>query len=162
LLYLLYFLDTQHASGINMPIFRSLRLCCWTTTLAVLFLDCCVLELGCDSTLAEPHPNSNTQQSKNNTANVVVQQHSRKLLKMDILMPETCWVSKKWSKCNKWHLVGFLFFNYHNDARSNKHQTVIKVLVLTERGYLERGTNYKLLKWSWTWSYLTACGKTCL
>ena len=48
-----------------------------------------------DTTLAEPHPNSNTKQSKNNTANVVVQQHSRKLLKMDILMPETCWVSKK-------------------------------------------------------------------
>ena len=43
-----------------------------------------------DTTLAEPHPNSNTQQSKNNTANVVVQQHSRKLLKMDILIPETC------------------------------------------------------------------------
>ena len=33
----IYFLDTQHVSGINMPIFRSLRLCCWTTTLAVLF-----------------------------------------------------------------------------------------------------------------------------
>ena len=30
-------------------IFRSLRLCCWTNTLAVLFLDCCVLELGCGS-----------------------------------------------------------------------------------------------------------------
>jgi len=43
-----------------------------------------------DTTLAELHPNSNTQQSKNNTANVVVQQHSRKLLKVDILMPETC------------------------------------------------------------------------
>jgi len=43
-----------------------------------------------DTTLAEPHPNSNTQQSKNNTANMVVQQHSLKLLKMDILMPETC------------------------------------------------------------------------
>jgi len=38
---------------------------------------------------AEPHPDSNTQQSKNNTANMVVQQHSRKLLKKDILMPET-------------------------------------------------------------------------
>jgi len=37
LLYLLYFLDTQHVSGINMSIFRSLRLCCWTTTMAVLF-----------------------------------------------------------------------------------------------------------------------------
>jgi len=44
LLYLLYFLDTQHVSGINMSIFRSLRLCCWTTTLTVLFLDFCVLE----------------------------------------------------------------------------------------------------------------------
>ena len=48
-----------------------------------------------DTTLAEPHPNSNTQQSKNNTASVVVQQDSRELLKMEILMPETCWVSKK-------------------------------------------------------------------
>jgi len=47
------------------------------------------------TTLAEPHTDPNTQQSKNNTANVVVQQHSRKPLKMDILMPETCWVSKK-------------------------------------------------------------------
>jgi len=43
-----------------------------------------------DTTLVEPHPNSNTQQSENETANVVVHQHSRKLLKMDILMPETC------------------------------------------------------------------------
>jgi len=58
-----------------------------------------VLELGCgsarvvsgvpaarspDTTLAEPHPNSNTLHSKKNTTNVVVQQHSRKLLKMDI------------------------------------------------------------------------------
>jgi len=87
LLYFLYFSDTQHVSGINMSIFRSFRLCCWTTTLAVLFLDCCVLELGCgwasvvsgmqaagspDTTLAQPHPNSNIQQSKNNIANVVV------------------------------------------------------------------------------------------
>jgi len=121
LLYLLCFLDTQHVSGINMSIFRSFRLCCWTTTFAVLFLDCCVMELGCGSagvvsglptTIAEPHPNSNTQQSKKNRANVVVQQHSRKLLKMDILMPETCWVCKKQSKYNKWHLVGFWFFNY--------------------------------------------------
>ena len=38
-----------------------------------------------DNTPGEPHPNSNTQHSKNNTANVVVQQHSRKLLQMDIL-----------------------------------------------------------------------------
>jgi len=106
LLYLLYFLDTEHVSGINMFIFMSLRLCCRTTTLAVLFMDCCVLVLGCgsagvvsgllaeagspDTTLAKPYPDSNTQQYMNNTANVVVQQHSRKLLKMNTLMPETC------------------------------------------------------------------------
>jgi len=43
-----------------------------------------------DTTPAEPHPNSNTQQTKNETANVVVQQYSRILLKMSILMTETC------------------------------------------------------------------------
>ena len=43
-----------------------------------------------DTTLTEPHPSSYTQQIKNETANVVVQQYSRKLLKMDILMLETC------------------------------------------------------------------------
>ena len=75
-----------------------------------------------DTNLAEPHPNSNTQQGKNETANMVVQQHSRKLLKMGILMPETCWGSK-----NKWHLVGFLFVSYHNDAPSNNHQISLYV-----------------------------------
>jgi hypothetical protein len=29
---------------------------------------------------------------------VVIQQHSRKLLMMDILMSETCWAHKKWNK----------------------------------------------------------------
>jgi len=38
-----------------------------------------------DTTPAEPHPNSNTQQSKNNTANVLVQQQSRRLLKMEVI-----------------------------------------------------------------------------
>jgi len=31
------------------------------------------------------------------------------------------------NKYNKWHLVGFLFFNYHNDARSNKYQMQISI-----------------------------------
>jgi len=74
-----------------------------------------------DTTPAELQPNSNTQQTKKETANVVVQQHSRIFMKMGILMPKTCWISKKWNQDKKWHLVGFLFFKYHNDARSNKH-----------------------------------------
>jgi len=50
-----------------------------------------VLELGCGSArVVSGLPAEAAHQSKNNTANVVVQQHSRKLLKMDILMPETC------------------------------------------------------------------------
>ena len=46
LLFLFYFLETQHVSGINMPIFRSMRLCCWTTTLTVSWFAVC-WEFGC-------------------------------------------------------------------------------------------------------------------
>ena len=38
-------LCAQHVSGINISIFRSLRLCCWITTSVVLFSVRCVLEL---------------------------------------------------------------------------------------------------------------------
>jgi len=31
-------------------------------------------------------------------------------------------VHKKWNKKCKWHQVGLLFFNYYNDARSNRHR----------------------------------------
>ena len=54
------------------------------------------------------------------TTNVVIQQNSRKLLMMDILMSETCWAHKKWNKIASdiklvfyswtilWKLWGFL------------------------------------------------------
>ena len=51
-----------------------------------------------DTTPTQPHRNSNTHRTKNNTTNVVIQQNSRKLLIMDILMSETCWAHKKWNK----------------------------------------------------------------
>jgi len=38
----------------------------------------------------QPHQISNTQRTENKTTDVVIQQHSRKLLTMDILMSETC------------------------------------------------------------------------
>ena len=41
------FLCAQHVSDINIPIIRSLRLFCWTTTLVMLFLVRCVLEFRC-------------------------------------------------------------------------------------------------------------------
>ena len=103
---LFHFLCAQHVSGINIAIISSLRLCCWTTTLAVLFLVRCVLEFQCgwvgacntDTTPTQPHQNSNTHQTKNDTTNVVVQQHSHKLLMMAILMSGTWWAHKKWNK----------------------------------------------------------------
>ena len=41
---------------------------------------------------------SNTQRTENKTTDVVIHQHSRKLLKMDILMSETCWAHNQWNK----------------------------------------------------------------
>jgi len=39
-----------------------------------------------------------TASACNTDTNVVIQQHSHKLLMMDILMSETCWAHKKWNK----------------------------------------------------------------
>jgi len=116
---LFYFLCAQHVSDINVSIIRSLRLFCWITTLVALFLVRCVLEFLCcwvgvvsvlqaeayyaaacntDITPTQPHRNCNTHRTKNNTTNSVIQQNSRKLLMMYILMSETCWARKKWNK----------------------------------------------------------------
>ena len=65
--------------------------------------------------------NSNTQWTENKTTDVVIHQHSRRLLKMDILMSETCWVHNKWNKIASDIKFGFSFVNYCSDARSNKH-----------------------------------------
>jgi len=51
-----------------------------------------------DTTPTQPHRNSNTHRTENNTTNVVIQQNSRKLLMTDILMSEICWAHKKWNK----------------------------------------------------------------
>ena len=73
------FLCAQHVSEIN---------------ISVLQAEAC----NTDTTPTQPHRISNTQRTKNNTTNVVIQQNSRKLLMMDILMSETCWAHKKWNE----------------------------------------------------------------
>ena len=119
---LFHFLCAQHVSDINIAFFRGLRLCCWITTSVVLFSVRCVLETWCGwfwvvfvlqasacktgTTQTQPHQVSNTQRTKNKTTDVVIQQHSRKLLMMDILMSETCWAHNKWNKISSGiHLV---------------------------------------------------------
>ena len=128
LVILFHFLCAQHVSDINISIIRSLRLCSWITTSVVLFSVCCVLELWCGwfwmvfvlqaeaqlvlqpaaqvvlqpairALLKTSHTKApNTQRNENKTTDVVIHQHSRKLLMMDILMSETCWAHKKWNK----------------------------------------------------------------
>ena len=94
---------------------------CWSFGVVGLeWYPCCRLKsasaCNTDTTPTQPHRNSNTHRTKNNTTNVVIQQNSRKLLMMDILMPEICWAYKKWNTYNsKWHQVDLLFFN------KNKH-----------------------------------------
>ena len=112
---LFHFLCAQHVSDINISIIRSLRLFGWITTLVILFLVGCVLEFRCgwvgvvsmlhaeaqvvlQPATRIPRRNTNTHRTKNNMTNVVIQQNSRKLLMMDILMSETCWAYKKWNK----------------------------------------------------------------
>jgi len=47
---------------------------------------------ACSPNITQTQPNltSNTQHTKNETANEVIQHHSRKLLMMDIVMSKTC------------------------------------------------------------------------
>ena len=71
---LFHFLCAQHVSNINISIIRSLIIFCWITTLV-------------------QHTSNQEQYDK-----CVIQQNSRKLLMMDILMSETCWAHKKWNK----------------------------------------------------------------
>ena len=94
---LFHFLCAQHVSDINISIIRSLRLFCWITTLVVLVVST-ASACNTDTTPTQPHRNSNTHRTKNNTTNVVIQQNSHKLLMMDILMSESCWAHKKWNK----------------------------------------------------------------
>ena len=89
---LFHYLCAQHVSGINMSIIRSLRLCC--AVVLVLRAEACKTS----TTQNQPHQISNTQRTENKTTDVVIQQHSRKLLMMDILMSETCWAHTKWNK----------------------------------------------------------------
>ena len=90
---LFQFLCTQHVSDINISIIRSLRLCWWITTSVVLFSVRCVLEIWSGWVWVV-----SVLQASAKTTDVVIHQHSRKLLIMNILMSEICPLHKKWNK----------------------------------------------------------------
>ena len=96
-MYILAFLTPCHHTLADKPVsqnvtiitsFRTSSNSLFTITfvVSVLVAEAC----NTDTTPTQPHRNSNTHRTKNNKTNVVIQQHSRKLLMMDILMSETC------------------------------------------------------------------------
>ena len=72
-------------------VFGGVRFAGWSTTTVVL------------QTAKRTPPNisrnksSNTQRTENKTTDVVINQQSRRLLKMDILISETCWAHNTWN-----------------------------------------------------------------
>ena len=54
------------------------------------------------------------------------QQHTRELLMMGLVVPETCWAYKKYNKTSSGiYLIFFLFFSYKNHTGSNKHHIIL-------------------------------------
>ena len=83
-----------------------------------------------DTTPTQPHRNSNTHRTKNNTTNVVIQQNSRKLLMMHILMSETCWARKKWNKiASDIKLILKLLPRVYHHVRCHKLQVIVVTVV---------------------------------
>ena len=80
----------------------------------------CRLQPGHYSSLTAPNLQNTANQDRN--AQCGNQHHSRELLMMGIVMPETCRAYTKHNKIISGIQLVFLFFSYHNDARSNKHQ----------------------------------------
>ena len=73
-----------------------------------MFIGLCIIAIAEAQVVLQPakrtppntssNKSSHTQRTENKTTDVVIHQHSRKLLKMDILMFETCWAHSKWNK----------------------------------------------------------------
>ena len=80
------------------------------------------------TTQNEPHQISNRQQTEKKGTDVVIQQHSRKLLVMDILMSEICCAHKKWNR-----ISSDMKLVFHSSA-------IIKTFFKSCGGYMERIT----------------------
>ena len=137
-----HFLCAQHVSDINISIIRSLRLCCWITTSVVFFYEdgwfSVSFSSACNTgtTQNQPHQISNTQRTENKSTDVVIQQHSRKLLMIDILMSKTCWAHNKWNK-----IASDIKLVFHSSTITMMQGPInIKLILFVLRLYLRRNT----------------------
>ena len=115
---LFQFLCTQHVSDINISIISSCEY--------VVELPTCASACKTRSTQNQPHQISNTHRTENKMTDVVIQQHSRKLRMMDILISETCWAQKKWNK-----KASDIKLDFHSSTITMMHAP-INIRLLTE------------------------------
>ena len=69
---------------------------------------------------------SNTQRTENKMTDVVIHKHSRKLLKMDILMSETCWAHNKWNK-----IASDIKLVFHSSTMAMMHGPINNIYIYT-------------------------------
>ena len=139
-------LCAQHVSDINISIFRSLRLCWWITTSVFLFSVRCVLELLLPLVFGGVRFAGWSLQN-----DVVIHQQSRRLLKMDILMSETCWAHNKWNK-----IASDIKLVFH----SSTNEKTIKLLTFCEM-WSDKILSIKLLLVLWDITTLLLVNSYC-
>ena len=100
--------------------------CCFISLL--MCSTCCASACKTNTSQQQSHQSSNTQRTENKTTDVVIHQHSRKLLKMDILMSETRWAHKNWNWNKFWFCNKFIISLYMFRALCADHQEVKIIL----------------------------------
>ena len=112
------------------------------------------------TTQNQPHQISNTQRTENKTADVAIHQHSHRLLKMDVLISETCWAHNKWNKIASdiklvFHsstiamMHGLINIRFTNVSmpEMNHGSSVLKILWLNIDGDGKQSTRHKWRLW---------------
>jgi len=117
------FFYAQHVSDINTSIIRSLRLLYCITTLVVCSCSCVAGWSTASACNTDTTPTSHTE----TPAHIETRTHDQCGDTIEKLQaPDDGCINVRnmlsIEEVNKlWHQVGLLFFNYHNDARSNTH-----------------------------------------
>ena len=145
LVILFQLLCAQHVSDINISIFRSLRLCWWITTSVVLFSVRCVLQFFLRLIFGGVRVagwSTEAQRTENKTTDVVIHQQSRRLLKMDILMSETCWAHNNWNK-----ITSDIKLVFHSSTIAMMHGpiNIRTALIVTETGVVWKKTELLII-----------------
>jgi len=83
-----------------------------------------------DTTQTQTHQISNTQRTVHETTDAVIQQQSRKLLMMGILMSETCWAHKEWNK-----IASDIKLVFYSSTITMMHGPINMALVGLRTGY---------------------------